>query len=443
MKTSLIATISTSKVIFPKTFVVVGVVMASMLCWGRSPAHASFQSRGEVAFEGRVFTADDDPGTQDYNAGLFTRLEARNSHHFIKEKIRLYGRLDAEDDARTLLVIEEAWVQAKVKPFELRLGIDLLNWSATEAFHPADVFNSRNLDSDFERYEKVGEPMAALSSTIPGGSVTLIYMPLFVAPKLPSPHSRTAFAGVDPITGDRLVISQTLALDVHGNRLGADHVANQGALRLRQSFLGADVELHLVHHVDRQQPEVGLLPSSATPVLIYRTVTQLGATYQQACGALLVKVEGAYRWFTPNRRNGPWGPLLPRDHGQLALGLEYGLPHSSGAESSLIAEGQGIVGVGDARAAALSIFQRDVLLGYRLAFNDVQSRAVFASVIMDVQRPEEIFAAVSYSQRLGETWQLSLAARFFHAPPRRGGQPFGLQLLDKADHLRIILSRYF
>ena len=69
----------------------------------------------------------------------------------------------AKIEKRTILVVEEAWVEWKAKPFRVRAGFDLLNWTATEAFHPSDILNSRNLDSSIQNYDKLGEPMVSLS----------------------------------------------------------------------------------------------------------------------------------------------------------------------------------------------------------------------------------------------------------------------------------------
>ena len=75
------------------------------------------------------------------------------------------------------------------------------------------------------------------------------------------------------------------------------------------------------------------------------------------------------------------------NHGRLALGLEYGTSLASGAESTLILEGQTILGTTRAEALELDLFQGDILLGYRYAFNDVDSKALLVSVILDVEDP--------------------------------------------------------
>ena len=60
-----------------------------------------------------------------------------------------------------------------------------------------------------------------------------------------------------------------------------------------------------------------------------------------------------------------FGPLLKRDHGQIAVGFEWGTVHEGGSESTFILEGQALVGQGPERLELLSLFQRDVLLVLR------------------------------------------------------------------------------
>ena len=113
--------------------------------------------------------------TVDQALGLFGRLQIDHKSKPFRERLRLYGRLDREDLERTILVVEEAWVEWKAKPFRVRAGFDLLNWTATEAFHPSDILNSRNLDSSIQNYDKLGEPMVSLSYKGPSASNCIFF----------------------------------------------------------------------------------------------------------------------------------------------------------------------------------------------------------------------------------------------------------------------------
>ena len=59
---------------------------------------------------------------------------------------------------------------------------------------------------------------------------------------------------------------------------------------------------------------------------------------------------------------------------------------------------------GAARRAALTVFQRDVLVGYRFALNDESGKELMLGAIFDTERSGESLVTVNYQQRLGETW---------------------------------------
>ena len=126
-------------------------------------------------------------------SGYLAVYRLTTSQNHFRERLRLYGRLDREDLERTILVVEEAWVEWKAKPFRVRAGFDLLNWTATEAFHPSDILNSRNLDSSIQNYDKLGEPMVSLSYKGAIGVLTAYFLPSVINPILPSPNSRLSF----------------------------------------------------------------------------------------------------------------------------------------------------------------------------------------------------------------------------------------------------------
>jgi hypothetical protein len=396
-----------------------------------SPAAlADVTSRGQVDLESRAFEDDDDPATEDAGFGLFGRVEWRHTHAPLEEKARVFGRLDALDDARSIFVVEEAWVQARSGRMRLRVGADLVNWTATEAFHPADVINARNLDSDLENFEKLGEPMVALQArAFEGTTFSLLYMPYRTEPIFASPRSRLSFArGID-LDGRRQMV------DRDGD-LTDDLWGHQAAIAVRQVLGSADLTLHALEHMDRSQPLV-LLDPTRGPLLQFQTVRQVGGTYQQALGGLLLKLEGAYRMFVAPQAPLPGQP----DHGLVAAGLEYGLPHAGGSESTFLLEGQVLLGVGDeARRAGLSVFQRDVLVGYRLALNDESGKELLLGVIGDLERAGEGLVTLNYQQRIGETWTIRGGVRIFNAE-EVGPSPLGA--LRLADHVRVALTRHF
>lgn len=406
-------------------------------------AAAEVASQGQIAIETRVFRDDDLAATEDAGAGMFARVEARHAHGGFEEKVRVMGRLDALDRQRSTMIVEEAFAQWKAGRLRLRAGTDIVNWTATEAFHPADVINARNLDSDLENFDKVGEPMVSAQLGFATGTTIAAYaMPVYMNTLFPSPRSRLSFApaGVDLRERRRLLGRDGRFTD---SRFGP-----QGALRVQQTIGSADVSVHVVHQMDRLQPLVTFDPLALAPVMIFQTVTQAGGTYQQALGSLLVKVEGAYRWFVAPADAtvgagliGLGGALFPsRDHGAVAIGFEYGVPHEGGPESTLLLEGQAVVGVGESLRRQLNPFQRDVLAGYRLTLGDEASTELVLGCIFDLEEAGEYLVNLSFQRRLGETWSVRAGLRLFQAPDTATA---GIAALRKADHVRLSLARHF
>ena len=403
-------------------------------------AESTWTNRGELGLEARAFPEDADPVTIDRGLGMFGRLEVDHRHGRFGEKGRGFGRLDAFDRERTTLVAEELWAQVQGERFRLRLGMDVVNWTALEAFHPVDVVNARNLDSDLENLEKIGEPMAALQvQPFENTSVTAMFMPVYMKTLFPSPRSRLNFGppGTDLRNARRL-------LDRNGALTDSDF-GPQGAVQVRQVVRSADLTLHFLEHMDRLEPIVLVDPMTGNIGLLFQTVRQVGGSYQQVFGPLVAKLEGAYRWFAPpNASTVAQIGLLPNlTHGIVAGGLEYGHAHANGSQSTFLLEGETVLGLTEAERRALTPFQRDVFVGIRFARNDEAGREAVLATIVDLDHWGEYLVTAAYRQRIGETWTINLGLRIYQAPAVPPLQATGLALLRNGDHVRFSLIRHF
>jgi hypothetical protein len=391
-----------------------------------------WESRGEVALEARAFLDDHRQDTQDQNVGLFARVMVQGERPHAVLRAKAFARADALDRRRSLVVAEELWAELKTSFVSLRVGADLFNWSATEAFHPADIVNARNLDSDIERYEKLGEPMAELTFRWPSGSVDLFAMPYRMNPVLPSARSR-----LSPVP-EGVRLGKFAYLDDSG-RLTTRRFAPQGGLLVRQTVGGADLTLHAVHHTDRSQPEVYFDLARMEPRPLLRTVTQLGGTYQHVMGPVISKLECGYRWFVnPSHRERALDTLKKRDHLLCAVGLEYGFVLGR-TESALIAEVESVLLASEEVRKSLQVFQRDALLGYRLSLGDTSASTLSLVGIMDIDDPSQVLVNSSFTRRLGNGFELSLALRLVFGPDETAT----VSLPSDSDHVRLFLTRYF
>jgi hypothetical protein len=400
----------------------------------------AWSSAGELGLESRAFPDDHDPVTRDQALGMLGRLELRYDRAFFAGKVRGFGRLDVFDRERTTLLDEEAWLQAQGERLRLRLGVDIVNWTALEAFHPADVINARNLDSDLENFERIGEPMVALQArAFEQTTISALLMPVYMISRFPSPRSRLNLAppGIDLRARPRLI-------DRSG-RLTDRHLGPQAALQVRQVVGSADASLHLVESMDRLHPLVLIDAGTMSPVLLYQTVRQVGGTYQQVFGPVIAKAEGGYRWFVPPgaAATASVGPLPRRNHGIAAGGLEYRLAHRNGSESTLLLEGQTVLGVDRQTRRTLEIFQRDLFVGVRFARNDEAAREALLAAVIDLERPRELVLDARYQQRVGETWTVKAGVRIIAAKAAPPLEARGLQLLRDGDHAYLDVTRHF
>lgn len=400
------------------------------------PAHGKTRSRGEIDLSGRAFWPDDDDRTEDFGAAVAARLElqAKQKGGF-RQQLRVFGRAGGIDPDRSIATVEEAWVGWKKSRLELQLGAQMLNWTATEAFHPADIMNSRNLDSDIENAEKLGEPMVSFRVRFLEGGVTAYFMPTRIAPRFPGPSSRLSLTQGQSI-GDALWAGRD-------GEIGDDLFAPQWAARLDQTFGSADLALHYVEHNDRSQPAIAVQASDMQVRPVFPTVRRAGLTYTQAIGEWLVKVEADHRMFFDVDGSADYIIVAPPavDHTSVALGLEWGWGYDDGGEGTVLLEGQAAIApdASEAEFQALGPFQRDVLLGYRHAFNDVDGTELLAGVIADTERFPEVLVNFVYSQRLSDVWGISGTLRVIHAPEEESF----LHAQHEAHSVQLDLTRYF
>lgn len=416
---------------------------AWLVCLGGGAAGAetlswfeSWSLKGEIGTEVRVFENDHDPETEDHALALTGQLELDRRQGAFRQRARLFARTDLVDSERDLVIVEEAWVEYRQPRFQLRLGVELFNWSATEAFHPADVLNSRNLDSDPENFEKIGEPIAGLYLPVPHGELSLFYLPMRIEPELPSSRSRlnpapSGWRFEEPIWGD---------WDGSADR---GDFAEQWGVRWLQSRGPVDFDFHYLRHNDRRQPV--FIPSAERKTLqpVYLPVEQIGGTLQAVVARSLLKLEWAHRDFTAlESALVPSGSIDQPDHWQVAWGFEYGYSYVGGGTSTWILEGQLISGVSEVERANLDLFQKDLLVGYRHDFNDMMGRRLDASLIFDLERGGETLFSLTFAQRFSDTWSARVGMRLIDAPAGTG-VPIGLQRLDGDNELRLGVVRGF
>jgi hypothetical protein len=374
---------------------------------------AKIRSQGEVALSARAFSPDENADIYDQGlaASFHLDVKAKQSGGF-RQQLRLTGRAASIDGDRSALIVNDAWVGWRNRSLQLSVGAETFNWSTAEAFHPTDTLNSRNLDSDVENPEKMGELAAKVRVRFLTGGLTLVYLPMRVAPRLPGIRSRLNWT-------QGTALGTTTWADQNG-KTSTGRFAPQYAARLDQTLGQTDVTLHYVAHNERMVPNLLVNPATGETALVFPFVERFGGSVVSPLGDWLFKLEGEYRTYQDI--NTQPGLILAtgatKDHAAIAAGFDYGWSYEAGSEGTLLIEGQVLHAPGTATKdmGLVGPFQRDVLLGYRHAFNDTEDTQFLVGIIADVERVGECMSTLTGSQRLNNDWKLEGKYQFIYAP---------------------------
>lgn len=391
-------------------------------------------SKGEVVIELRQFEVDEDDLTEDFGAGIATRISAEAQGEVFTGTLSLFSRIDSQDTGRSTAYFEDTYLAWDLGNHRFLLGSQIINWSATEAFHPADVINSRNFDGSIENAEKLGEPMLQYNWSFEMGSFSMFYFPMVLSPVFPKSNNRLSYLASSQ-TGGR-----TFWVNREAEVTDEEFIPQYGA-RIEGQLDSFDFSLFYIDHIDRSQP-LFFLDSAFVIHPYFSPVMVSGLTFQWALGSWIIKGEASYRDFGESFVDAKFGPILIHsDHAQYALGIDYGFAHDGGSESTFIVEGQYYAGVEEELKPQLGIFYNDALIGYRWAANDEMGQEIFISVIKDMEK-EELLGNFNYTRRLSDVWKMTVGVRYFETP-EPAATPTGLEFYHKDSHVYTEWARYF
>ncbi|MBL6988186.1 MAG: hypothetical protein ISR65_00320 [Bacteriovoracaceae bacterium] len=407
----------------------------SPLSYGRKTI---YKGQGDITFENYVHKDDHDTNTMDNGSSTITRIEAIVRRGRLKGVLRGFIRANMKDDNQTFMAAEDAYIKYTARKFSLLAGFKLFNWSATEIFHPADIVNSRNLGSGVEKTEKFGELVASLDTVFADTDVSLYVFPRFERPKYPSTKSRLGYTKN---------IGKIRWMNADGE-LSKESYDFQWGLRLAKSIGNADLEFHFLNIIDRHDPIIAYEHTTGQLYPVYFKVLHFGTTYQHAFyDNWMLKVEGAYRKFDDSQfiltiTSAGTEVRNPESYGKFAFGLEYGFSHNDGSDSTVILEGQSIIGLDKLKRAQTAVFQNDLMLGIRHNRNNIYGTEFFASAVVDIERSHEYIFTFSWTERLNDSWKWKAGLKIVDAPQKLD-DPLGLEAFNDADQFTFDLIRYF
>ena len=207
----------------------------------------------------------------------------------------------------------------------------------------------------------------------------------------------------------------------------------QYAVKSEFTYNQTDLSLYFCDHMDRFQPVFTQNGSELVPN--YFQVQQFGFTSQSAIKDFLVKIEYGYRNFI-----GKHNSMSQQNHTQLAVGTEYSYYHVNGFESTLFTEYSIIPDVSKSIRSQLSIFQNDLLLGYRLSLNNESSSEVQLFFFKDLDYDSDHLLSVNLSQRFFDRIKGNIGLQWVYS---KNNQNSGFESIKNADFAYFSVTNYF
>ncbi len=279
-----------------------------------------------------------------------------------------FFRFDAGDKRRTHVDLREAcflfFGEVRNQEWEVRLGVDRVFWGVTESRRLVNIVNQIDLVEHPYKEPTLGQPMVHLTLSGDWGAVEMFGMTGHRPRTFPGRSGRLRF----PL----IVDNERVSYESDAGRWHPDV-----AVRYSRSAGNMDVG---ISGFDGNSRDPLLLPDvdrKGLPVLLpqYERIRQVGLDAQLTSGSWLFKIEALGRAGARDRRG------VEVEYVASTMGGEYTFYSviGSAADLSLIGEWNY-----DGRGRnATNIFQNDLFLAARLAFNDVRSTEALGSMMDD------------------------------------------------------------
>ncbi|MEM9783459.1 MAG: hypothetical protein AAF899_13410 [Pseudomonadota bacterium] len=348
---------------------------------------------GEVEFEATLFPEEPQFDDQADHAGSVA-AEATFLAEWLGGDLALevtpFARVDVVDDERSNVDLRTAKVDYAFGDWALRLGADRIFWGRAEAFHLVDIVNQTDAAEDLDDEDRLGQPMIRLARLTDIGEFSAIYFP----------YNRTRrFPGID----GRLRSNPRIDDDAPIFEPSAKRFAPSFALRYA-GFVGpVDLGVSMFHGLARD-PSITFDPGTGRLRPVYSRITQGAVDFQYTSGATLWKFEGLVR---AGERDATFEKQF---FGAATGGLEHTLfgIFGTNADLGLIAEYAIDSRLDDSNTA----FQNDLILGTRLALNDVDDTALLLTGAGDLEEGDLSFR-LEAETRLSERLTLEVESQIF------------------------------
>ncbi|MCH7947407.1 MAG: hypothetical protein IIC66_06360 [candidate division Zixibacteria bacterium] len=298
-----------------------------------------------------------------------------------------FVRLDANDSQRSHFDLRELFWQKRFSDWNLSLGFRKVFWGQTEGLHLVDIINQTDWIENIDGEDKLGQPMIQATWLTDRGTFDLFWLPYF--------RERT-FAGKN----GRLRPSITINTDKPQYESDAEEWHQDWALRWYHTLGQFDIGLSFFSGTERQPLFQPRLKQSGQLELLpyYYQTKRIGLDLLYISGGWIWKLEAlSIDASFEDRKQAFTG------------GFEYTLVGLSGSQYDL-----GLLAeyMYDDRGSSFTPFEHDLLIGGRLAFNNVSGTDLLGGLIIDTDIGS-VLAFIEMGTRLSDWWSLDIEFRGF------------------------------
>jgi len=370
---------------------------------------------GHVSLEATYFSTTALYGGQrDHSLSLATLTEYYQQwDNQISFTFSPFIRVDSGDEERSHLDIREMYFIYPADSWEFRVGIDKVFWGTTEFVHLVDIINQTDLIESIDQEEKLGQPLAHLSFIQDFGTIDLFILPYF--------RERTF-----PGTGGRM--RNGLAIDLNNPSYESSAEEHNLDFALRYSHVFDEIDFGVAFFKGTgREPQLQPTRDAIGQFHIipyYGLIEQTSLDLSLVSGAWLWKLEALYRTG------------MEDDFLASTGGFEIMVPALGATNIDLGIIGE--YGYDQRGEKSPSVFQNDLMLGLRIAFNDMASSELLLGVSKDLDHRAS-FISVEASRRVNNNYILFLESIVF-LDQAESDISYGIR---DDDNLRLGLTRYF
>ena len=320
--------------------------------------------------------------------------------------VEIFLRADNRDEGREHADIRELlWLHLDGDN-EWRVGINTMFWGVTESQHLVDVINQVDQVEGVDGEDKLGQPMIHLKQYHDWGVLDFLVLPGFRERTFQAAQGRLRF----PIVVDT-------SAPIYDSSDEDNHV--DYAFRFSQTYGDLDLGVSLFKGTNRD-PQFDLGPG----IPHYVQMTQVALDLLLIADDWIWKLEIIHRDTDPSAYQALTGGFEYTFYGVYDSDINIG----SLAEYSYDSRDEGQRGV----------FDRDLFVGARLAFNDAQSSELLAGIIYDTEKHSQSFR-LEGNRRFGNSWKGTIEMQVFsNVDP---SDP--LVAFEKDDFLLLEIARFF